>query len=381
MALPPLRVQKAIVRDAARRYGIDPAIEWGVYGAETDFGRNVSTSGAGAVGPFQFMPSTAQGMGVDPLNFRSAALGAARYLSQYKGRGVAGMLSAYNAGPNASGENPETRAYIPRVLQLSRQWDGAPTSLPAAAPTAASAPSSDGAAGPSSSAAAQGADPQRAYALGQFLRRENPFELGPKTGSNPQAPLLAILPTTPPATTSTDTFERAHASLARLAGGAVRRVPASAERTAASAPGAGAALSWAARALGTTEIAGNNRGTTIDRWQRSFGLLAEPWRGVFVGKALQAAGVRGIDSRVASTAAIVQMARERSGGFAGLVAARDARPGDVVVWNPGSGGHTGIVERVRADGTVVTIEGNASNSVRREVHPRSGADYARPAYA
>src|SRR5438477_6080798 len=90
---------KAIITEAAHHYGIDPKILWGLYGTETSFGKNVSRSSAGAVGPFQFLPSTARGMGVNPNDFRSAAFGAARYLSQYKGRGVGGMLSAYNAGP------------------------------------------------------------------------------------------------------------------------------------------------------------------------------------------------------------------------------------------------------------------------------------------
>lgn len=122
--LPAPGKQKRIIANAANRYGLNPALLWGVYGAETDFGRNVSTSGAGAVGPFQFMPGTARGMGIDPLNFRQAAFGAARYLSQYKGRGVAGMLAAYNAGPAGNPNNPETRAYIPRVQELARSWNG-----------------------------------------------------------------------------------------------------------------------------------------------------------------------------------------------------------------------------------------------------------------
>lgn len=122
--VPPPGRQKRIIANAANRYGLNPALLWGVYGAETNFGRNVSTSGAGAVGPFQFMPATARGMGIDPLNFRQAAFGAARYLSQYRGRGVAGMLAAYNAGPAGDPNNPETRAYIPRVQELARSWNG-----------------------------------------------------------------------------------------------------------------------------------------------------------------------------------------------------------------------------------------------------------------
>lgn len=117
--------QRKIINKAAKKYGIKPSILYGVWGAETNFSQNLSTSSAGAQGPFQFMPGTAAGMGVDPHNFKSAAFGAADYLSQYKGRGRKGMLGAYNAGPAGNINNSETQAYIPRVIELAKGWPGA----------------------------------------------------------------------------------------------------------------------------------------------------------------------------------------------------------------------------------------------------------------
>lgn len=117
--------EKSIIRDAARTAGIRPALLWGVYGAETNFGKNKNNSSAGAQGPFQFMPATAAGLGIDPHNFKQAAYAAAKYLAQYKNRGTAGMLAAYNAGPAGNPNNPETQAYIPKVKQLAGTWDGA----------------------------------------------------------------------------------------------------------------------------------------------------------------------------------------------------------------------------------------------------------------
>ncbi len=111
---------KAIVTEAARKYGVDPKVLWGLYGTETNYGKNASTSSAGAVGPFQFLPSTAKGMGVNPYDFKSAAFGAARYLSQYKSRGVGGMLSAYNAGP-AGAYQP---GYVNTTLQNAKTYGG-----------------------------------------------------------------------------------------------------------------------------------------------------------------------------------------------------------------------------------------------------------------
>ena len=119
--------QKAIVTQAAQKYGVDPRLLWGLYGTETSFGKNVSTSSAGAVGPFQFEPATARGMGVNPLDFKSAAYGAARYLSQYKNRGVAGMLSAYNAGPAGRVQ----QGYVDTTLKNAQTYGSAPN-LPVA---------------------------------------------------------------------------------------------------------------------------------------------------------------------------------------------------------------------------------------------------------
>lgn len=52
-------------------------------------------------------------------------------------------------------------------------------------------------------------------------------------------------------------------------------------------------------------------------------------------------------------------------------------PGDIVIFNWGGSGvadHTGIVERVDADGRIHTIEGNSSNAVRRRDYPASSND-------
>jgi Transglycosylase SLT domain len=125
--------QKAIVTQAAQKYGIDPKILWGLYGTETSFGKDLSTSSAGAEGPFQFEPSTAKSLGINPHDFKSAAYGAARYLSQYKSRGVAGMLSAYNAGP-AGGLQ---QGYVDTTLKNAQSYGSAPN-LPVAQTTTAS---------------------------------------------------------------------------------------------------------------------------------------------------------------------------------------------------------------------------------------------------
>jgi hypothetical protein len=133
-AIAPTGGQKGEVHSAATRHGVPPAILWGVYGAETRFGALKNNSTAGAQGPFQFMPGTADtwvpGGRANIQNFPKAAEGAARFLSSlHKTFGNWDQaIAAYNAGPGRVGNsNPstwpaETQAYVPRVKQLASQF-------------------------------------------------------------------------------------------------------------------------------------------------------------------------------------------------------------------------------------------------------------------
>lgn len=79
-----LRLQ--IIEAAAKQYGIPWPILYGVWGMETSFGSNVNTSSTGAVGDFQFEPSTAASYSYPLTNnptdqqFGQQALAAAHYL-------------------------------------------------------------------------------------------------------------------------------------------------------------------------------------------------------------------------------------------------------------------------------------------------------------
>ena len=57
--------------------------------------------------------------------------------------------------------------------------------------------------------------------------------------------------------------------------------------------------------------------------------------------------------------------RPRDPGLAG----QDPKPGDLIVWDE----HIGIVESVRPDGSIQTIEGNSSDRVSRRVHAKGDA--------
>jgi hypothetical protein len=124
--------QYAFVVSAAKLYGISPATLWGVYGTESGFGVNLGPSSAGALGPFQFLPSTAREQHVDVNSFTSSALGAARYLHQLGADGnpnsaaTAAALNSYSGGGGA--------AYVNSVLSNGAKTPGASGSDPAPSP-------------------------------------------------------------------------------------------------------------------------------------------------------------------------------------------------------------------------------------------------------
>ncbi len=108
---------------AASRYGVSASVLAGMAKVESGFDPG-AVSPAGAQGLMQFMPATAAGLGVRPMDPASAVDGAARYLSQLTARfGSTDLaLAAYNAGPTAvadAGGIPafaETQAYVRKVV-------------------------------------------------------------------------------------------------------------------------------------------------------------------------------------------------------------------------------------------------------------------------
>ena len=98
--------QATAVTSAAQKYNVPQSVLWGVWGMETDFGANVKTSSAGAVGNFQFLPSTARQYGYPLTNsptqpqLQQQADAAAHYLSDlFKRTGSwDAALKAYSGG-------------------------------------------------------------------------------------------------------------------------------------------------------------------------------------------------------------------------------------------------------------------------------------------
>jgi cell wall-associated NlpC family hydrolase len=114
---------------SASRHGVDASLLAAVASQESGFDSR-AVSPAGAQGLMQFMPATASGLGVNPLDPASAIDGAARYLSsltkQFGSTELA--LAAYNAGPGAVSRHggippyAETQNYVRAVMSKAEAY-------------------------------------------------------------------------------------------------------------------------------------------------------------------------------------------------------------------------------------------------------------------
>jgi hypothetical protein len=120
----------ALVDEIAKAQGVDTYLARAIIQAESAFNYR-ARSRTGALGLMQLMPSTAERFGVlDPFDPRQNIEGGVKYLrwlhDYYRGD-LTKMVAAYNAGEAAvdryKGIPPyrETRAYVPKVLDLYRR--------------------------------------------------------------------------------------------------------------------------------------------------------------------------------------------------------------------------------------------------------------------
>jgi soluble lytic murein transglycosylase-like protein len=125
--LPPSKAYDNLIREAAERYRVDPALIRSIMHAESGFDPS-AVSRAGAMGLMQLMPEVAEAFGVvHPFDPRENIMGGARLLRElldhYSGD-VRLAVASYNAGPTAIenyGDVPpfrETQGYVKRVTSL-----------------------------------------------------------------------------------------------------------------------------------------------------------------------------------------------------------------------------------------------------------------------
>ena len=129
------------IKEAADANGIPPAVLTALLEQESGFRPDVisgkTLSRSGAAGIAQFMPGTAQQMGVDPLDTDSAIDGAARYLRHLMdsyGFDLKTAIYAYNAGPGTVqrygiGATEENANYYPSIMKRATKYGYGQVSL------------------------------------------------------------------------------------------------------------------------------------------------------------------------------------------------------------------------------------------------------------
>lgn len=119
------RDQLVEMHSAAGSCGLPWQVLAAVARVESDFGRNMATSSAGAIGYGQFLPSTwaAYGNGGNPYDFHDALPAMARYLcANGGGSDIRGALFAYN----------HAGWYVDEVLASAMHYGYVPSGTPAA---------------------------------------------------------------------------------------------------------------------------------------------------------------------------------------------------------------------------------------------------------
>lgn len=120
-----MTIQEMIVQSAIA-HGVDPNLALAVAFNESGFSTD-ALSYKGAIGVMQLMPTTAQGLGVDPYNVQQNIDGGILYLKQQLntfGGDEAMAAAAYNAGPNGDWSNTVTTKYANDVVGTYQQYAG-----------------------------------------------------------------------------------------------------------------------------------------------------------------------------------------------------------------------------------------------------------------
>jgi hypothetical protein len=365
-------------RKAARRYGLNPNIFERQINQESGFNPR-AVSPAGARGIAQIMPATARSWGVNPDHPRQALDAAARNMANYVRQygSYRNALIAYNAGPGAVGRGSlpsETQNYI-RTILGGGGGGGGRGSASLALPRARRQPRTvtTGSVTLGSPDRLQLIDKtsfdkagfeqaRRRSIVGQMLARSHGtnsvlFRSGVLSTQAPnpadfttQTQDSRIVPGRDPSLTFTSR------TIGGGGGGAADMV---------GAPSSGqlhAAIKRANHTLGIREVGTSNRGRQVDKIERTFGMIGQPWCGLWLGQTLKKAGVRGVNSGIASVATIEADARAHRGPFRGFVSARHARPGDALITVKGQ--HVVLVV-ARHGHRIETIGGNSGGAVQR----------------
>ena len=116
----------AAIATASKAWGVSKNVLTGIFGVESAFGHNAGYSKAGALGPMQFIPSTAARYGVhDRRDLGQSMMGAAHLmhdlLKMFHGD-TAEALAAYNAGEGSAKRGTGVRGALAKAAKHGGYW-------------------------------------------------------------------------------------------------------------------------------------------------------------------------------------------------------------------------------------------------------------------
>jgi hypothetical protein len=136
---------EALIQEAAKKHGLDPNIFRRQLVQESGLNPSIVNQRSGAAGIAQFMPGTARGFGINPMDPAQAIPAAAAYMRQNlnaHGGDYAHALAAYNWGPGNVAKKglaaapPETVNYIASIMGNKPMQASAQVPAPAPAQAA-----------------------------------------------------------------------------------------------------------------------------------------------------------------------------------------------------------------------------------------------------
>lgn len=123
---------------------------------------------------------------------------------------------------------------------------------------------------------------------------------------------------------------------------------------------------------------GSNRQATIDKWERHWGMLGEPWCGMYVSAAYREAATASkqkiTDVGHPSTWMMVQNAKKN--GW--VISPEKAVPGTAIVWPEAGGRHTELLVEKIGPGVWKCLGGNVDDGCRWTVRSLTGATLVCP---
>lgn len=108
-----------VIAEAAKKNGVPLPVMYAMAHQESTYNPSAvgpMTKWGTAKGMFQYLDSTAKGMGIDPLDAGQSANAAAKQMAERLGKGIEWAIAAHHAGDNPKQHGKKTRAYTASIM-------------------------------------------------------------------------------------------------------------------------------------------------------------------------------------------------------------------------------------------------------------------------